>query len=169
MISIIVEPEHPRVRGENKLMCLTWIGSLGTSPRARGKPAPAAWPRLAARNIPACAGKTSEHLSENYMLDGTSPRARGKHIAGFSFHDRFRNIPACAGKTVCAISSSRQKWEHPRVRGENSSVVVAWAEVSGTSPRARGKRAYICAIFARTRNIPACAGKTTPGQLHSAV
>ena len=90
--------EHPRVRGENTPMsCYMKIVS-GTSPRARGKPPLGGSPGKILRNIPACAGKTtntgqkippfSEHprvRGENLggkgvfqRFDGTSPRARGK-------------------------------------------------------------------------------------------
>ena len=53
----------------------------------------------------------------------------------------FRNIPACAGKTVVAVAIRLLLEEHPRVRGENGVVSMFDIRISGTSPRARGKRA----------------------------
>ena len=50
--------EHPRVRGENAVTIIFFLPYLGTSPRARGKPAAFAASPAAIRNIPACAGKT---------------------------------------------------------------------------------------------------------------
>ena len=49
---------HPRVCGEN--MCIAPVPweSTGSSPRVRGKPAPAKTPDRRRRLIPACAGKT---------------------------------------------------------------------------------------------------------------
>ena len=113
--------------------------SIGTSPRARGKPRPGPPCRSDQRNIPACAGKTiprsiwyvtgEEHprvrgeniytFSHGLLQIGTSPRARGKLSPALSFADDPRNIPACAGKTVSVINGTLDWQEHPRVRGEN--------------------------------------------------
>ena len=51
--------------------------------------------------------------------------------------------------------------EHPRVRGENSIKSCVTSVTLGTSPRARGKRILHLFNLTPSRNIPACAGKTT--------
>ena len=86
------------MRGENLAPAYGNTEAAGTSPRARGKPPLGGSPGKILRNIPACAGKTtntgqkippfSEHprvRGENLggkgvfqRFDGTSPRARGK-------------------------------------------------------------------------------------------
>ena len=50
--------------------------------------------------------------------------------------------------------------EHPRVRGENGSILLTKLSIEGTSPRARGKQQVQHREVHRRRNIPACAGKT---------
>ena len=168
------------MRGENDQATLDQLPLGGTSPRARGKPYALSAAGFAARNIPACAGKTvwpvhigffwREHprvRGENPMPDrsskmptGTSPRARGKHRVFDLENDKWRNIPACAGKTGCAWRPGISWAEHPRVRGENDLDSAAWRGHPGTSPRARGKRRAPRMSKVNKRNIPACAGKT---------
>ena len=49
---------HPRVCGENASLYLVDGNAKGSSPRVRGKRAPAGRRRAQGRLIPACAGKT---------------------------------------------------------------------------------------------------------------
>ena len=134
------------------------------------------------RNIPACAGKTTcahpvaisgaEHprvrgenrpkLAACGACSGTSPRARGKRLLALTLGTTRRNIPACAGKTCHDLQPTNQHQEHPRVRGENVCGFSRGYHPRGTSPRARGKRASSKGFMMVFRNIPACAGKTTP-------
>ena len=110
-------------------------------------------------NIPAYAGKTilsrtklkggREHprvCGENaktkifpVTLAGTSPRMRGKLISAHGCHGKIRNIPAYAGKTRAVGGVACRSAEHPRVCGENLLNLFLAIEVSGTSPRMRGK------------------------------
>ena len=57
--------EHPRVRGENNRSVRRFVNKCGTSPRARGKLRVSIGSHRDIRNIPACAGKTT---NENYHL-----------------------------------------------------------------------------------------------------
>ena len=111
--------EHPRVRGENSGAGISGSWAIGTSPRARGKQRLIHAEPPKVRNIPACAGKTSQrHQQRSHNPEhprvrgentsgtisvassmGTSPRARGKHNGGEPVSCFLRNIPACAGKT----------------------------------------------------------------------
>ena len=72
-----------------------------------------------------------------------------------------RNIPACAGKTDKRFGTLILKPEHPRVRGENIISMVIVHQAKGTSPRARGKPFFVFSLADDSRNIPACAGKTS--------
>ena len=173
------------MRGENRLIVWSRKWSPGTSPRARGKPGEGLGFGGALRNIPACAGKTrfrmlrrscnQEHprvrgenpaiASANQSNDGTSPRARGKPGLITTAYFASRNIPACAGKTPRGLLIRCRVTEHPRVRGENKMQPKADAYDCGTSPRARGKRKKHCPETSKERNIPACAGKTSCGNL----
>ena len=111
--------EHPRVCGENRMLCFDVYYIMGTSPRMRGKQQRLPWWAGLLRNIPAYAGKTrmganltaleAEHprvCGENMITSsngltqaGTSPRMRGKLGVYNGCHCGFRNIPAYAGKT----------------------------------------------------------------------
>ena len=91
---------------------------------------------------------------------GTSPRMRGKHSVGLALAKRLWNIPAHAGKTRLHRRPDPLAGEHPRARGENLVNVAARPHLGGTSPRMRGKHLLHQAGTCRTRNIPACAGKT---------
>ena len=181
--SKIEAEEHPRVRGENKSQTDSKPYANGTSPRARGKRELWHGTKTAAGNIPACAGKTrrvgilaarqTEHprvRGENSLMgeirnqeDGTSPRARGKlSLRANSIHHQ-RNIPTCAGKTVGRLRRHRGRQEHPRVRGENGTLIRMGPILRGTSPRARGKHVSKLQGVFDSGNIPACAGKTQSG------
>ena len=95
------------MRGENIGIVRNVFEQVGTSPRARGKRFEFHDGSFPCRNIPACAGKTEDPYTLNYLLqehprvrgenlsqirlvpptEGTSPRARGKHLltCGSSF------------------------------------------------------------------------------------
>ena len=168
------------MRGENWRWFAPTRAIGGTSPRARGKLQGLYHREVPIRNIPACAGKTvptccsamsqPEHprvRGENTLglmltlnLTGTSPRARGKLAAGAITAGAKRNIPACAGKTYCCSGLPLPPPEHPRVRGENSITYCEKNQLSGTSPRARGKLGGVMQVMLGWGNIPACAGKT---------
>ena len=75
--------------------------------------------------------------------------------------DRIRLIPAHAGKTQAGGRPHAPGAAHPRSRGENPHA-VAWKVWSGgSSPLTRGKHVAAAAWPARTRLIPAHAGKTS--------
>ena len=94
---------------------------------------------------------------------GTSPRMRGKLNHRGLIATPVRNIPAHAGKTEGILAATRSCAEHPRARGENTVLALRLLRDCGTSPRTRGKHLLHQAGTCRTRNIPACAGKTTRG------
>ena len=71
-----------------------------------------------------------------------------------------RNIPAYAGKTRTCLRPPRCTAEHPRVCGENDGKMIAECDLTGTSPRMRGKHGLRRVRFLHQRNIPAYAGKT---------
>ncbi len=171
---------HPRVRGEDHVGQLVHDGEYGSSPRARGG-LPDARPRVLGDGlIPACAGRTDLPASASSptpahprvrgedprssasqsMTWGSSPRARGGQPLRREGPRRRGLIPACAGRTVVHVSTVRHARAHPRVRGEDPATVAALAAASGSSPRARGGRAYELEAEFVPGLIPACAGRT---------
>ena len=150
------------MRGENVHDHVKQHIDCGTSPRARGKllivggldKDELEHPRVRGENH--CSGLLGHNIS------GTSPRARGKRLAFPDYKGPVRNIPACAGKTGTNEEDEEQSAEHPRVRGENWADVANQRGIDGTSPRARGKLERLIRAGVSYRNIPACAGKTSP-------
>ena len=130
---------HPRVCGENTTGSNAALGTVGSSPRVRGKRPPAKRVHARPGLIPACAGKTDPHgysrlsvaahprvCGENAapaapasLSPGSSPRVRGKLFVENSRRLLFGLIPACAGKTRNAVILPSRSRAHPRVCGEN--------------------------------------------------
>ena len=154
---------------------------VGSSPRVRGKRAAECARHVITGLIPACAGKTKccrwrmprspahpRVCGENFDFAsgifedcGSSPRVRGKPLLRLFSDGDSGLIPACAGKTEWCDRLTEQITAHPRVCGENLSVLCLGSNGRGSSPRVRGKRIPAFKQFAQWRLIPACAGKTT--------
>ena len=116
----LILAEQPRVCGENLNKFAFDHGSLGTSPRMRGKQTYGTPHDSYQGNIPAYAGKTTGDTSDrsnnrehprvcgeniesrglSVCVRGTSPRMRGKLFWWENWVDFYRNIPAYAGKTI---------------------------------------------------------------------
>ena len=91
---------------------------------------------------------------------GSSPLARGLLEALPLLSDPYRIIPARAGFTSDRHAQRSGTTDHPRSRG-----VYAWAAITaefkkGSSPLARGLRAWLSPFKAGPRIIPARAGFT---------
>ena len=151
---------HPRVCGENAMVCPISTSNRGSSPRVRGK-------RLGQEHvaggeglIPACAGKTLRSGRRLWPV-WAHPRVCGEnHGGGVRGRGVRRLIPACAGKTRGGAHLLQPGPAHPRVCGENWMSLQASSEMPGSSPRVRGKPPQLCLRVAIGGLIPACAGKT---------
>ena len=171
---------HPRMRGENWAVHSCAVHNLGSSPHARGKPPPPRSPKLPARLIPACAGKT-EAISCHRRSAKAHPRMRGENTSRVKIVSRLRGssphargklyrprcnttvrglIPACAGKTKRWLEELGVARAHPRMRGENRCCELLKCCVEGSSPHARGKHDTDFHTLRAWGLIPACAGKT---------
>ena len=132
-------PAHPRSRGENGVAdsCLTAFP--GSSPLTRGKQGRAGVGVVAARLIPAHAGKTK--LSAYcFSFSPAHPRSRGENAS--------RGV------------QPRVHEAHPRSRGENTTCPLAKYLAIGSSPLTRGKHVTGLTRATPGRLIPAHAGKT---------
>ena len=121
---VVMMSEHPRVCRENPGFGDGRERHGGTSPRMRGKLSLAGYFLGDFRNIPAYAGKTEAILRPEATRAGTSPRMRGKLDLAKLRHSAGRNIPAYAGKTLLAPDRRVAVTEHPRVCGENISLLT---------------------------------------------
>ena len=136
-----VSSVHPRMRGERVAQLEKNLGSLGSSPHARGTRRYRIPRRFHRRFIPACAGNASmwettvsiksvhpRMRGERFVTllirvssRGSSPHARGTrlHDWGLAIPDRF--IPACAGNATDGLCIVPSNPVHPRMRGERTS------------------------------------------------
>ena len=149
---------HPRSRGEHTCVGCGSRRGCGSSPLARGTPAPCRDQDCAARLIPARAGNTAvrpgsrtgaaahprsrgEHYAagDDYLGHfGSSPLARGTHLTRGRAATRLRLIPARAGNTLRQPCTTCAYPAHPRSRGEHTNLFLPLSFLLGSSPLARG-------------------------------
>ncbi len=121
--AIMLDPDHPRMRGERRPIPTSYAARFGSSPHARGtpwRPQPTPPPD---RIIPACAGNAPRRRVirttapdhprmrgerqkkpvNGLHVAGSSPHARGTHPIPMGHGILCRIIPACAGN-ACAGS-----------------------------------------------------------------
>ena len=154
--------------------------AVGSSPHTRGAPQCSSSSLLVFRIIPAYAGSTSvliffpsclsdhprirgEHDPEApfAMIDaGSSPHTRGAQHNQTPYRRRNGIIPAYAGSTCATRSSTHNRKDHPRIRGEHYAAHKVALEAGGSSPHTRGAPQLIDLGVVRAGIIPAYAGST---------
>ena len=175
--------DHPRIRGEHRILKKGLSLYGGSSPHTRGALIHTEDRIDVTGIIPAYAGSTSsrsaqisprrdhprirgEHLTwwaAAPMTDGSSPHTRGAlGDPGYDLDDP-GIIPAYAGSTPTGRRYAGASADHPRIRGEHIvgsiGMVIGW----GSSPHTRGAPARTAGLGCRRRIIPAYAGSTSPG------
>ena len=120
VLGVIMQPVHPRVCGEHRVMRCARLMRDGSSPRVRGTYDSQHLRKLRSRFIPACAGNITSSQSfhpsrpvhprvcgEHYPIseaqaesNGSSPRVRGTSNCPASTSRDARFIPACAGNIL---------------------------------------------------------------------
>ena len=156
---MIVEGSSPRGRGKPR----SYSGEdrpAGLIPAWAGKTVPPTLIRLDARAHPRVGGENAAHALAEIYARGSSPRGRGKQwgIGGGLVLSRL--IPAWAGKTWSTPPPAHPTRAHPRVGGENFSMLSTSSHPLGSSPRGRGKHLLVGGALAVGGLIPAWAGKT---------
>ena len=161
--------------------------SIGSSPLARGTPAPVSVKVVRQRFIPAGAGNTGEIQNSTWSHavhprwrgehrapmvrvvknNGSSPLARGTLPRAGRLLSFWRFIPAGAGNTMCRCSSMSGMPVHPRWRGEHCSTLAIIIDRRGSSPLARGTLRAEADRVRHHRFIPAGAGNTALAPLPS--
>ena len=158
--SLIREPVHPRVCGEQAACAVAASALAGSSPRVRGTERIIACDAHDQRFIPACAGNRAVSRVAPFCRCGSSPRVRGTGRRSSSRAARRRFIPACAGNRREAAFLDVPVSVHPRVCGEQAVSRVAPFCRCGSSPRVRGTVRRGQCEYISFRFIPACAGNS---------
>ena len=103
-----------------------------------------------------------DHLPtrKDFSTSRSPPHARGRPTTLFCRLSGGRITPACAGKTRSGRTLSRQRTDHPRMRGEDVRL-PAWPHpVWASPPHARGRHVWPSHDGYIPGITPACAGKT---------
>ena len=131
--------DHPRAGGERVFPFNHANAHVGSSPRGRGTPKPAKFPRALSRIIPARAGNASRGGCQCCAY-ADHPRAGGER-----FSRRLGNVAHTTGSS-------------PRGRGTRPVSARVCVRVGGSSPRGRGTPRTPRTLLHRLRIIPARAG-----------
>ena len=89
------------------------------------------------------------------------PRPRGSAVRRKKNQSYWQIIPACAGSTGVGVHFLIFAWDHPRMRGEHTPNKVAWLDVSGSSPHARGAPHAPTSPHGHTTDHPRMRGEHT--------
>ena len=116
-----------------------------------------------AKDHPRVCGEQRTTGRRNPQEVGSPPRVRGTEKSQAFARRDFRITPACAGNS----RSIRLSWccwqDHPRVCGEQETLVCQPPKGKGSPPRVRGTEDSLFLLLLITRITPACAGNSTHG------
>ncbi len=131
-------------------------------PRVRGDDTGS--PRTSAHqlgNSPACAGTTSPICTSVSAACGTAPRARGRRLAQIADTAQRWEQPRVRGDDPLVSPARHPGAEQPRVRGDDAADQKTGKRRTGTAPRARGRQRARLGGAGSCGNSPACAGTTS--------
>ena len=114
---------------------------------------------------PRACGANADNGQTVATRNGSSPRVRGKLARSAQVGHGVRIIPARAGQTHARHAPARTSPDHPRACGANSGVFTLSADISGSSPRVRGKLKQRFRIWKRGSDHPrACGANPSAGR-----
>ena len=172
--------DHPRVGGEKFDFWYLQCNRLGSPPRGRGKveignllfvgggitPAwarkSAIWklPILPRKDHPRVGGEKRIWYNPLRGQGGSPPRGRGKVYQLFRMGYCVGITPAWAGKRSALVWVCAKPWDHPRVGGEKTKLILLFRFRLGSPPRWRGKVAGFSVVVPPAGITPAWAGKS---------
>ena len=132
----------------------------GITPAHAGKTASLGRSAPAVRDHPRACGENMSLTCSSVSLAGSPPRMRGKLTAEDLHLGDDGITPAHAGKTPRHRPARRQRRDHPRACGENTTRKAVRGKCPGSPPRMRGKRAFPYDSSVMDGITPAHAGKT---------
>ena len=147
------------MRGEDMIGRRKIRFALGSPPHARGRRSGGIKSSHSPRITPACAGKTGaasarqraapdhprmrgedDAFAVGGVADfGSPPHARGRHVYDVNSLYPYGITPACAGKTKLLLNGIHFFGDHPRMRGEDTTLFEGAKRVLGSPPHARGR------------------------------
>ena len=152
--------DHPRIRGEHLVTCISDAKRAGSSPHTRGARRGSNRPPRYRRIIPAYAGSTGRGGGPR-SNPRDHPRIRGEHAALASqAHSIAGSSPHTRGARRLRIIREGNNGDHPRIRGEHRLRVPERLFGNGSSPHTRGALCLAPRNPCRRRIIPAYAGST---------
>ena len=109
---------------------------------------------------PRLRGEDSLSVRRAYVIVETPPLTRGRRERALSRMRPSRNTPAYAGKTGRVRGEYARDGKHPRLRGEDFTLILVANTRSETPPLTRGRHCAKARKYEEDRNTPAYAGKT---------
>ena len=152
--------DHPRSRGVYWNPAIHDAKSNGSSPLARGLPAPAERPATGIADHPRSRGVYLWTLESSFAVAGSSPLARGLPGTYHAYGEVDRIIPARAGFTCLVVGVTHGTADHPRSRGVYAAGGLVRVDIGGSSPLARGLLRSFGGLPGAVGIIPARAGFT---------
>ena len=173
--------DHPRIRGEKKILQFLYEKRQGSPPHTRGKASSFTLMTKKNRITPAYAGKRGrvrlcpverwDHPRIRGEKDGkreyfrsyrgSPPHTRGKVSGNWEAAWDGRITPAYAGKRAPRNSLKNEHMAHPRIRGEKKSASRDVVGECGSPPHTRGKGGLGRQPLLCPGITPAYAGKST--------
>ena len=154
--------DHPRIRGEHRMLSPGGVFSAGSSPHTRGAPGRGVGVADPGGIIPAYAGSTTP----SWKVTGKPadhPRIRGEHRPTPKNWSRsIGSSPHTRGAPSGGKEETECITDHPRIRGEHFGGSTKDAVDAGSSPHTRGARRLHGRNLRVERIIPAYAGSTRP-------
>ncbi len=114
--------------------------------------------RSSFRDHPRVRGEQHSHTQPIHQWQESPPRARGAAREPHKDVVAAGIIPACAGSRPASACRGGGRWDHPRVRGEQSHLYRQADRENGSPPRARGAGPARRAALRGGGITPACAG-----------
>ena len=154
--------DHPRIRGEHRVVDQLGDVRGGSSPHTRGALFKTKLLPRQPWDHPRIRGEHEIPVRPQARVDGSSPHTRGAPGGGVRAEACRGIIPAYAGSTRCSGTSTRRRSDHPRIRGEHGRRPPALRLLGGSSPHTRGAQTRRWCRYRVTGIIPAYAGSTAP-------
>ena len=132
--------DHPRIRGEHRMLSDDVTLSGGSSPHTRGARISSSCSTCSSQDHPRIRGEHESVSGARNDDCGSSPHTRGARNLAIPGVPEHRIIPAYAGSTPYPSLREWPDADHPRIRGEHRGRTPLGRNARGSSPHTRGAR-----------------------------